>query len=54
MVRLTIRATDDLVPPILLRLMVARLAVGAPVAAPEKESLTRREVGEVFKNIMVT
>lgn len=53
MVRLTIRATDDAVPPVLLRLMKGRFAVGASTVPVKKEAPTQREISELFKNIMV-
>ena len=54
MVRLTIRATDESVPPILLKLMEERLAAGASTVPELKEGPTRDEISQSFGNIMVS
>lgn len=53
MVRLTIRATDDSVPPVLLKLMVERLSVGASNAPEKFEKPTVSDISDSFRNIMV-
>lgn len=53
MLRLTIRATDESVPPVLLKLMAERLAVGVPTRPPLQEGPTRREISDAFSNVMV-
>lgn len=51
MIRLTIRATDDSVPGLLLKLMQEHLAAGM---IPERfEQATREEVSDAFRNVMV-
>ncbi|KKA26633.1 hypothetical protein TD95_002647 [Thielaviopsis punctulata] len=55
-VRLTIRATDESVPPILLKLMEERIAEGASTAlesAGLHSGPTRREISDAFGNVMV-
>jgi len=56
MVRLTIRATDDIVPGILLKLMEERIASGhsnqPEMRGPQVP--TRTEISDAFKNVMVT
>jgi len=54
MVRLTIRATDESVPPVLIKLMEERLAVGVSTQPEDFEAPTRREISDVFGNVMVT
>ncbi|KAI0018233.1 Adaptor protein complex AP-2 alpha subunit [Xylariomycetidae sp. FL0641] len=54
MVRLTIRATDESVPAVLLKLMEERLAVGVPDTVQPREAPTRREISDAFSNVMVT
>ncbi|CAI4211584.1 unnamed protein product [Parascedosporium putredinis] len=55
MVRLTIRATDDAVPSILLKLMEARIAAGFSTKAEARgpQMPTRSEISDAFKNVMV-
>ena len=54
MVRLTIRATDESVPPVLMRLMEDWLSQGISTVADEPDPLSRREISDVFKNVLVT
>lgn len=54
MIRLTIRATDESVPPTLIKLMEDRLAVGISTQPEEYEGPTRREISDAFGNILVT
>ncbi|KAH8600896.1 Adaptor protein-like protein complex AP-2 [Bisporella sp. PMI_857] len=54
MVRLTIRATDESVPAVLLKLMEDRLSVGVSAQPETFEPPTRREISDAFGNIMVT
>jgi hypothetical protein len=54
MVRLTIRATDESLPPVLLKLMQDRITTGYSTSAPEKPTgPTPREISHSFSNIMV-
>ncbi|KAH7155280.1 adaptin N terminal region-domain-containing protein [Dactylonectria estremocensis] len=53
MIRLTIRATDDAVPAGLLKLMQDRLAAGVSTAGDRFEALTRDEISDSFRNVMV-
>ena len=53
MVRLTIRATDDTLPPVLLKMMEERLAVGVSVRPEKYEAPTVSEISDSFRNIMV-
>jgi AP-2 complex subunit alpha len=54
MVRLTLRATDESVPPIIVKLMEERLSVGISTQPEVHEGPTRREISEAFENVMVT
>jgi AP-2 complex subunit alpha len=54
MIRLTIRATEDTVAPILLKLMQERLSAGVPTAPDYIRTPTEREISETFGNVMVT
>ncbi|KAK4224972.1 putative AP-2 complex subunit alpha [Podospora fimiseda] len=53
MVRLTIRATDDSVPPVLLKMMVDRLSQGVSNAPERVERPTASDISDSFRNIMV-
>ncbi|KAI1657500.1 Adaptor protein complex AP-2 alpha subunit [Daldinia decipiens] len=53
MVRLTVRATDESVPPVLLKLMEERLSVGISTAPEFRDAPTRREISDTFANVMV-
>ncbi|KAK4453729.1 adaptin N terminal region-domain-containing protein [Podospora aff. communis PSN243] len=53
MVRLTIRATDDSLPPVLLKMMEERLAVGVSIRPEKYEAPTASEISDSFRNIMV-
>jgi AP-2 complex subunit alpha len=53
MVRLTIRATDETVPPVLLKLMEERLAAGMSTAVEQFQPPTRDEISDAFSNVMV-
>lgn len=53
MIRLTIRATDDSVPSILIKLMEDRLAIGASTVPEVHEVPTKKDMKEAFGNIMV-
>ncbi|KAG6003732.1 hypothetical protein E4U21_001785 [Claviceps maximensis] len=53
MIRLTIRATDDSVPTVFLKLMQDRLAQGQPTT-PDYRSPTRDEISDSFGNTMVS
>ncbi|KID62115.1 AP-2 complex subunit alpha-2 [Metarhizium brunneum] len=54
MIRLTIRATDDSVPAIMLKLTQERLAQGVSTIPEHREPPTRQEISEAFANTMVT
>lgn len=54
MLRLTIRATDDSVPEIMLKLMQERLAAGEPMASERYEPMARDEISNAFGHVMVT
>lgn len=53
MIRLTIRATDDAVPTVLLKLMQDRLAAGVSTAGERFEPPSRDEISDSFRNVMV-
>ncbi len=53
MIRLTIRATDEAVPPVLLKLMHGRLARGFPTSGEVSRAPTKREISEAFGNVLV-
>lgn len=52
MIRLTIRATEDTVAPILLKLLQDRLSAGISTA-PEP-SPSHEQISDAFGNVMVT
>ncbi len=54
MVRLTVRATDESVPPVLLKLMQERLAAGFSTAAEKHVAPTLNEIADTFSHIMVS
>ncbi|KAH8677896.1 putative AP-2 adaptor complex subunit alpha [Xylariales sp. PMI_506] len=54
MIRLTIRATDESVPPVMLKLMEERLAQGVATEPILNEGPTRREISDAFSNVMVS
>ncbi|ETS79242.1 hypothetical protein PFICI_09095 [Pestalotiopsis fici W106-1] len=54
MIRLTIRATDETVPPVLLKLVQDRLALGISKKKPLVEAPSRREISDAFSNVMVS
>jgi AP-2 complex subunit alpha len=54
MIRLTIRATDESVPPVLIKLMEERLGVGISTQPEDFEPPTRREISDAFGNVLVT
>lgn len=56
MVRLTIRATDDTLPPLLLKMMQERLALGVSTVQQQERHVppTMTEISDSFRNIMVT
>ena len=57
MVRLTIRATDDSLPPLLLKMMQERIAKGLSTFVRERyvpASPTVSDIADSFRNIMVT
>lgn len=54
MVRLTIRATDDTLPPVLIKMMEERLAAGVSIRPEKYEAPTASEISDSFRNIMVS
>ncbi|OAA67145.1 ap-2 complex subunit alpha [Niveomyces insectorum RCEF 264] len=54
MIRLTIRATEEAVPPVLLKLMHARLARGYAINADALRPPTKQEISDAFGNVLVT
>ncbi|RDL40804.1 uncharacterized protein BP5553_00783 [Venustampulla echinocandica] len=54
MIRLTIRATDESVPPVLIKLMEERLATGESTHLEPIQPPTRREMSDAFGNILVS
>lgn len=54
MIRLTIRATDDSVPEVLLKMMQERLAAGAPTLPDVSDPLSHREIADAFGSVMVS
>ncbi|PMD61967.1 Adaptor protein complex AP-2 alpha subunit [Hyaloscypha bicolor E] len=52
-VRLTIRATDESVSPILIKLMEERLAIGVSTAPETTEAPTFRDISDAFGNVLV-
>lgn len=54
MVRLTIRATDESVPAVLLKLMEQRISAGVSKPPMVHEGPTRQEITDAFSNVLVT
>lgn len=54
MIRLTIRATDESVPQVLIKLMEDRLALGVSMQPHPSADLTLREMKDAFGNVLVT
>ncbi|KAK1834643.1 adaptin N terminal region-domain-containing protein [Podospora conica] len=53
MLRLTVRATEDTLPPLMLKMMVERLAQGVSVRPELYEAPTASEISDSFRNVMV-
>ena len=53
MIRLTIRATDESVPPVIIKIMEERLAIGVSTKPDDIEPPTRREISDAFSNVLV-
>jgi AP-2 complex subunit alpha len=53
MIRLTIRATDESVPQVLLKLMQDRLALGVSTLPERHEPPTRQDISDAFGSVMV-
>lgn len=56
MIRLTIRATDDAVAPILLKMMQDKIAAGTSthISTPDaSEQPSRQDISDAFANVMV-
>lgn len=54
MIRLTIRATDEGVPPVLIKIMEERLAIGMSTRPEREEGLSRSAISDAFANVLVT
>ncbi|KAI1750156.1 adaptin N terminal region-domain-containing protein [Xylaria castorea] len=54
MVRLTIRATDESVPAVLLKLMEQRISAGVSKVPMVQEGPSRQEITNAFGNVLVT
>ncbi|KAK8094156.1 hypothetical protein PG997_000841 [Apiospora hydei] len=54
MIRLTIRATDESVPPVMLKMMEERLAAGVSIVPELHEGPTKQDISDMFSNVMVT
>lgn len=53
MFRMTIRATDDSVPPVLMKIMEERLSVGVSTNPESMEPPSRRDISDAFSNVLV-
>jgi AP-2 complex subunit alpha len=53
MIRLTIRATDEAVPAVLMKLMEERLALGMNMRPQTMDVPSRRDVSDAFANVLV-
>jgi AP-2 complex subunit alpha len=53
MIRLTVRATDESVPRILVKLMQERLCVGVSTQPERHEAPTRQDISDAFGSVMV-
>jgi AP-2 complex subunit alpha len=53
MFRLTIRATDESVPAVIMKVMEERLAVGVSTRQESDEGPTRRDISDAFSSVMV-
>lgn len=53
MIRLTVRATDESVPRILVKLMQERLSVGVSTLPDRHEPPTRQDISDAFGSVMV-
>ncbi len=56
MVRLTIRATDDSLPPLLLKMMQDRISKGLSMVVQERHvpQPSASDISDSFRSIMVT
>ncbi|KAK7980982.1 cytochrome P450 [Apiospora arundinis] len=54
MIRLTIRATDESVPPVMLKMMEERLATGTSIVPELHEGPTKQDISDMFSNVMVS
>ena len=53
MIRLTIRATDESVPAVLMKTMEERLALGVNLRPERMEPPSRRDISDAFANVLV-
>lgn len=54
MFRLTIRATDESVPAVIMKVMEERLTIGVSLHPERTEPPTGREILDAFSNVMVS
>ncbi|EFX04216.1 ap-2 complex subunit alpha [Grosmannia clavigera kw1407] len=54
MIRFTIRATDESVPPVMLKLMQSRLAQGVSPYTESARQPTQRDISDMFGNVLVS
>jgi AP-2 complex subunit alpha len=53
MLRLTIRATDETVAPVLIKIMVDRLQIGQSTQPEEFVPPSQRDISDAFGNVLV-
>lgn len=53
MIRLTIRATDESVPPVLIKIMEERLQMGFSTEPEVYAPPSKRDISDAFGNILV-
>lgn len=53
MFRLTLRATDESVPPVMIKAMEERLSIGNPTQPEESERPSKQEIADTFGNVLV-
>lgn len=53
MIRVTIRATDESVPDVLMKLMAERISAGKSTLPEMHMAPTPSEISDVFSNVMV-
>lgn len=53
MIRLTIRATDESVPAVLLKMMAERISAGVSTLPEAHVAPTPSQISDLFSNVMV-